>query len=203
MSKRMICYLESGTVHEVDAAAGRVRVKFHARDLISWWLPVNMRSVGVDKFYNLYNVGDPVTCLMDEYCESGIVIGGSYTDALPAPFDSKDKLGFIMEDGTSVIYDKAAHKLDVAIQGDANIGVTGNAAINVDGDVEAIVAGITKIICETIELGDGSMFWAVLFERLKAYIDTHVHMGNLGAPTSPPQTPMPENVRSTQVKVGA
>jgi hypothetical protein len=43
---------------------------------------------------------------------------------------------------------------------------------------------------ETVELGAGASERLVLGDSFKSFFNSHVHIGNFGAPTSPPTMPM-------------
>ena len=54
----------------------------------------------------------------------------------------------------------------------------------------------------TIELGKGATEKAVLGDKLLTLFNTHTHIGNMGAPTSPPTKPMtPDELSQQNVKV--
>jgi hypothetical protein len=67
--------------------------------------------------------------------------------------------------------------------------------------VEVTDSGI-NIYAEKVDIGTGVFQAVIQSERFKEYFDAHIHTGNLGAPTSPPQVPLPEEVFSTQVSTG-
>lgn len=49
---------------------------------------------------------------------------------------------------------------------------------------------------ETVELGAGASERLVLGDSFKSYFNSHVHIGNLGAPTTPPTMPMLDTLLS-------
>lgn len=73
--------LKFGKIQEVDAAKGRVKVRFDEDDLVSDWIPYIVPQTKENK-YNYYPVsGEHVACQMDENCENGVVMGAIYSSA--------------------------------------------------------------------------------------------------------------------------
>lgn len=84
------------------------------------------------------------------------------------------------------------HKDDFSCEFNVNekkvkLEIGGN-TIEIDGN-----AGLVKLQGETQK--------AVLGDLLKTAFDAHTHMGNLGAPTSPPLSPLPPTTLSEKVKL--
>lgn len=90
----------------------------------------------------------------------------------------------ILDDGTLNI----TQKKDVIIKCD-NAKITAESSIHLDCSKEASVK-LGSSVTDSIILGD----------QFKSYFDTHTHIGNMGAPTSPPMTPMPPTTLSKTVK---
>jgi phage baseplate assembly protein V len=129
-----------GIVASQDPSRCRVRVEFPDRDgLTSWWLPVLVAKTQNDKSYYLPDVGEQVVCLMDEYDEDGAVLGSIYSDADQPPGGlSVNNVHWAAQDGGSVDYDRAAHRLSVNVPagGTVTIAASGaSIAIDKDGNV--------------------------------------------------------------------
>jgi hypothetical protein len=101
--------------------------------------------------------------------------------------------------GDNIVLDKEAksitinaNKWTVNVSGDTNITINGNCNITAKGN--------TNIEGSSIKLGKAAAESLVKGESFKAIFDSHTHIGNLGAPTSPPMTPMPNSALSKKVK---
>ena len=77
---------------------------------------------------------------------------------------------------------------------DGNITMTHSANVNINC-ADAIVNCENTIInhSSSIELGEGATEKIVLGDKMTALFNSHTHVGNLGAPTSPPIKPMTPN----------
>lgn len=114
--------LRFGIVTAVDAATHRVRVRLpDLDDLETYWLPVLAARTHRDRFEHLYDVGDHVAVLLDPRGEDGVVLGAIYSARDPAPGGSPDITRATFGDGTSVEYDRAAHRLTIRCVGDIEI----------------------------------------------------------------------------------
>jgi hypothetical protein len=110
---------------------------------------------------------------------------------------------------------KSGLKIEEDGKGDKlTITTTGGAIITVDGKGGKITLTKGSTIMELngntdkialksgfIDLGASVSDFAVLFTELLTAFNSHTHVGNLGAPTSPPMAPMLQTVGSLTVKV--
>lgn len=107
----------------------RVRVEFRdtvTAKLVSGWLPVLVPRASADMAFDLPDVGDQVLCLfLGNGLEEGFVLGSMYGAQMP-PVSSGDKFHRTFSDGTTLEYDRAAHKLRASVRGDVEASVTGN-----------------------------------------------------------------------------
>nr|WP_320132004.1 phage baseplate assembly protein V [uncultured Holophaga sp.] len=121
----------------VTAVAGhQVRVKFPDLDgMISGLLPVaSLVTLGA-RVWAMPRVGAQVVVLLDENGEDGVVLGGVYSTADPAPSCSAEAIHAELEDGTAVTLQ------------------TGKVVVDTPGDVEAQAGGTatlkaTKVILD-------------------------------------------------------
>ncbi len=114
--------LRFGFVTALDGAGCRVRVKFPDLDgLESYWLHVLSAKTHKDKHYCLPDVGEQVACLMDGVGEEGVVLGAVFGDRDETPVAGVDRHHVRFSDGTTVEYDRAAHRLSVHCVGDVEI----------------------------------------------------------------------------------
>ncbi len=117
--------LKFGVVSQVDAAKGLVRVKFEDNDgLESYWLHVTAAATMRNKVYALPDLGEGVACLVDDNCEAGVVLGAIYSQQDPPPVTDSNKFHIAFEDGTTLEYDRKAHKLTARVQGAVDVEAT-------------------------------------------------------------------------------
>jgi phage baseplate assembly protein V len=118
----------SGIVSALGTAQykGFVRVRFPDRDNIeSAWLQVLTRGTQGTKHWHIPEIGAQVKCSLDEHDENGSIDGElwSSVDApVEAATNTQDRTDY--SDGTSIVYDTAAHTLTV------QLGTSGSATIN-------------------------------------------------------------------------
>jgi hypothetical protein len=62
-------------------------------------------------------------------------------------------------------------------------------------------SGTATVEGKTVKLGTAAAQSAVLGDTFKALFDSHTHLGNLGAPTTPPMVPLLPTALSRKVKV--
>ena len=116
----------------------KMRVKVTVRDttgaqLVTDWLPVLCPRASGDMQYDLPDIGDQVLCLFLPYgLEQGFVIGAMYGKQVP-PVQSGDKWHRKFADGTTLEYDRGAHKLSINVQGDFQLEVTGKINVKAGG----------------------------------------------------------------------
>ena len=100
---------------------------------------------------------------------------------------------------------------EINITPDDTVNLTATKTVNVKTETAMIDASklvevkSDKVIIDhasTIELGKGATEKAVLGDKLLTLFNTHTHIGNMGAPTSPPTKPMtPDELSQQNVKV--
>lgn len=126
----MLNMFNDGIVSKVDAKTAKVKVIFPELDNIeSHWLPVVMPFTYMDKSYSLPVVGSLVTCVMDEYCEEGRVLGAIYSEVDTPPVTDSNKFVKYFSDGTVLEYDKSLHTLLADVKGSAEIQAQGTVDI--------------------------------------------------------------------------
>lgn len=107
----------------------RHRVRVELRDtvtspLVSGWLPVLTPRASADMAFDLPDVGDQVLCLfLGNGLEDGFVLGSMYGAQTP-PVASGDKFHRTFSDGTTIEYDRKAHKLTASVKGDVDVSAT-------------------------------------------------------------------------------
>jgi len=92
----------------------------------------------------------------------------------------------------SVLIQTASGDSKIEILDDGTLNVTHKNDINIKTDKAVNVKAKEVIIdhASTIELGKGATEKLVLGDKFMTLFNSHTHIGNLGAPTSPPIKPM-------------
>ena len=104
--------------------------------------------------------------------------------------------------GNKLCFDANAGSLAIETSGNQQMKGQGNIEINVTGSATiAATAGIT-LDSTSVKLGKGASMGLVNDSFLTIF-NTHVHVGNMGAPTSPPVVPAIPNVQTTIFTKGA
>lgn len=116
-----------GVVSEIDPATCTARVRFDDLDgLETMRLPVGVQKSLKDKSYWMPDEGEHVACLLDANAEAGVILCAIYSEKDAPPVDDKDKRHVRFDDGTTIEYDRKAHKLTIQCVGDIEIAAQGN-----------------------------------------------------------------------------
>jgi phage baseplate assembly protein V len=194
-----------GTVTEVQASTGRVRVSFLEDNLVTQFLPVISAGSAGNKFFALPDVGDQVAVAMQD-ADVGVVLGAFYSSAQTPPSGSGPDIAMVeFSDGVVVKYDRGAKRL--TISGEPNITVVAD-TVNVtastiqiavdeetehDGDV--IINGNLSVNGTMSSSGNLSVTGSVEATGevtakaglASVSLSTHLHTsGGPGSPTTPP-----------------
>lgn len=107
--------LKYGRISAIDSAKGLVRVNFDDDEIVSNWIGVSMPKTKDDQYFIMPDINEHVWCIMDEFCENGVV-GGCLYDAKNKPAAGADNISYIQfKDGTVVKYDRTAHKMTIIV----------------------------------------------------------------------------------------
>lgn len=112
LSRRIESVIRLGTILAVDHAAVRVRVRSGGLD--SDWLPWLERRAAATSTWDPPAVGEQ--CIIFSPSgepENGVVLVGLHSQALPPPSHDPVKHVVKFPDGAVIVYDHAAHHLDV------------------------------------------------------------------------------------------
>lgn len=101
---------------------------------------------------------------------------------------SKNSIIEILDDGT----------MNITQNNNINIKCNADAKVDISGKADVTTGGVTTLKCSKlivnhsgkIELGAGAFEKVVLGNSFMTLFNAHTHIGNAGAPTSPPITPM-------------
>lgn len=115
-----------GVVAEVDAERCRVRATWpQFEDAQSCWLDVLQQNAGANADFRVFDVGEVVACLLDERAETGVVLGAVYDTNNKPPTTNPDVRLVKFSDGTTISYDRSAHRVLVALADGAEVVVKG------------------------------------------------------------------------------
>lgn len=103
--------LRFGTISNIDAAKGLVRVKFEEDGIVSGWIPLSFPKTLKDKYYSMPDVNEHVACVMDEHAENGVVVGAVYSKNTNPSITDANKTGVKYENGDEFTFDRQARKL--------------------------------------------------------------------------------------------
>lgn len=104
--------------------------------------------------------------------------------------------------GNKLVLDANANSLTVQTGGNQDQSVGGNLTINVTGSATISAPSGVTIDSTSIKLGSSAALTLVNDTFLDIF-NAHFHVGNMGAPTSPPTIPAIKNVQSTIFTKGA
>lgn len=131
---RAVSPFQRGYVTEININ-GTAKVRFPQQgNVISGWLPVIATYTQDNKDWWLPDVGELVTCIVDENFEDGVVLGSSYstTDTPPSAASRNTRI-LQFSDGAALQYDRSSHVLTVTLPSGATANVTAPDGITLNG----------------------------------------------------------------------
>lgn len=162
--------LRIGVIESVDTSTKQCRVQIG--DLLTGWLDMPADIGRNYKRWRPLRIGTQVllACPGGDI-SAGIIIAMLFSNQQTAPDDNEaiDLIAF--DDGTSLQYDSAAHRLTidcvgavdisctdagVTASGDASVTASGDASLIVNGNVDVIADGSVTVAGATVTLQDGS-----------------------------------------------
>lgn len=165
----------------------RARVKLlNLDDIETDFLPILAPVAIGNKTYNLPKVGSLVLAVFSKNANEGFIIGSIYNNKDSVPVKNKDVFMQEFEDGGFIKYDNSTGNLDIKTSKNINLNantkikitgdleVTGSISTSANLDVKGNISSIGKIETNTDVICGATT------------LKTHIHTGNLGAPTSPP-----------------
>ena len=164
-----------GYVSDYDAARHMARIQFPDKNnLVSGWIPVAVRNSLKNHDEHHLDIGEHVFCVMQgNGTESGCVLCAVYDDTNKSHVGNKDKRSVTFDDGTQIIYDRAAKKLEINCSGDIEItaqslneNLTNGAKISYDansgqmlikspGDIDILSEKTITIKAKKIDIQEG------------------------------------------------
>jgi len=139
------CNWKYGIVSD-NTRIGYAKVYFEEDDIVSDWWPIMNRFTKVDKENWPLAIQEHVVCLCDERIEDGVILGAIVSDVdTPDPSAAAGKFRTLFADGTSIEYDKTAHKLTATVNGKvivnatSDIDATSQTNINATASIQATI----------------------------------------------------------------
>jgi uncharacterized protein involved in type VI secretion and phage assembly len=118
------------------------------------------------------------------------------------PDDAGGTMTLSDKSGNQLVLDANAGSLSVQVSGDQSQTVGGSLTINITGSATISAPSGITIDSTSIKLGSSASL-TLVNDTFFTVFNTHTHVGNLGAPTSPPVVPAINNVHSTIFTKGA
>lgn len=145
LQRRLANLIRVATISELDDSAARARVKCGAAPN-SAWLPILTTRAGPDRSYWLPEPGEQVLVLSPSGdMTQGMILPALYQDAHAPPASTRNKHRTEYKDGTSIEYDRSAHKLTIDCAGDIDVTASGNVTATIGGQLTANVTGNSEI----------------------------------------------------------
>ena len=163
---------------------------------------------------NIYPSDETKTEIESSYQNSHVLIydtafglTGELQDGVSEVINEREgehvKVFFTEEKGLMMDYTTAEGPTTVNIKPDNSVEII-NSGANTEINCEDAIINCTNMIvnhASSIELGQGATEPLVLGDLMTTLFNSHTHVGNLGAPTSPPTAPMgPPQLSKKQVK---
>jgi hypothetical protein len=115
--------------------------------------------------------------------------------------NAKDGQTTVMDETGSMV-SMVDGKISLVAKDGSAISISDKVQVLAKGDVVLTAGGKVSIKAGSVDVGDAATQQAVLGTAMLALYNSHTHVGNLGAPTSPPVAPMvPGTHTSLSVRV--
>lgn len=143
--------LKFGLICEVDAEKGLAKVHFQDDDVPSGWLPMSVQKSLKDKYSFPFDVNEHVWCLMDEYCEYGVIGGAIYNGQDQPAGAAEGKLVIQFADNSAIEYDRNTKTLSLQIKGDIKVIADENVKVECK-EAEIKVTNTASIIANEVNV---------------------------------------------------
>jgi phage baseplate assembly protein V len=176
-----------GVVAELDAVNALVKVSVHGH--VGDWIPWTVRRAGPNATWSAPEVGEQVVigCPYGDPSQ-GFVLGSLYQNAYPAPATTADKERVTFADGSSVEYDREAHRLTVDV-GEGQVVIncktaTVQAQESITLDAPDVFVKHKLHVAEDFDVQGSTSVKAITSNGMNIS-NSHFHgNGNNGAPTT-------------------
>lgn len=171
-----------GTIAEVDEVKALVRVK--SGDILTAWRPWISARAGEDREWNPPTVGEQVIYFSPSgLLAQGVALCGLFSDSKPANGDRPALHRTTYRDGAVIEYDSVAHHLRAILPVGGTTELESLGGITIKGDITH-QGNYTQTGNQTVT-GQVTVSEDVVAAGIS--LVHHDHIGNLGAPTSPPR----------------
>lgn len=146
-----------GRVEEIDEKTAKVRVRL-GETLVTPLLPYFERAAGDVQTYALPSVGEGVIVINTaggESLASGLVLRGVNTSDKPSLNSGKGIARINMPDGAFAEYDHKSSALNLSLSGEAVVNIKGDVSLTVGGSLKAKVEGEAEIDALMISMNGG------------------------------------------------
>jgi len=187
LERKMANLIRVGTIESLDETNARVQVRFG--NIVTAWIPWLTQRAGPDANWWAPEIGEQVLVMSPSGdFNLGVALPAIYQTAYPAPAATKDKQVVKWSDGSSLTYDRAAHKwslvvpnaaaeVDVTTGGKINLVATGKVTISgSEIDLNGPVVASSSITASGDVIGQGT--------SLHNHVNTGVTAG--GSNSGPP-----------------
>lgn len=182
-----------GTIAEIQMTPPRVRVE--TGSLLTGWLPWLAIRAGADVDWDPPTLDEQVILLSPSgQLANAVVITGIYSDAIPANGDRAGLHRRTYRDGAVIEYDSVGHQLRAQLPEGGTTELISSGGIHLVGPVthegDYTQQGNFTQTGSYSQTGDQSISGGVTVSADVVAggisLVKHMHLGNLGAPTSPP-----------------
>lgn len=182
-----------GVIAAVQMAPPRVQVK--TGKLTTAWLPWIALRAGADQEWDPPTVDEQVILFSPSgQLANGVVLTGVFSDHIPANGDRPGLHRRTYQDGTVVEYDSVAHHLSAVLVEGGTTDLISSGGIHIVGPIthegDYTHQGSYTHTGSYTQSGDQTVTGTVTVSAdvvaAGVSLVNHVHLGNLGAPTSPP-----------------
>lgn len=128
--------LRFGKISAVDASKAMYQVTFDEDQLVTDWIFANQKNTLFNKSESGYDLDEHVSCLMDENCENGVILGAIYDEENLPEVGNEDLTRIEYKDGSFIQFDRAAKKLTISCEGNIEIIKSTKTTIAVSDSIE-------------------------------------------------------------------
>lgn len=150
LERRQNNLITIGVIGSVDAGAARATVQIG--ELLTGPLPWLTTRAGQDVTWWVPTAGEQVVVLSPSgEPNQGVILPGLYCDAAPQPSSDPNKQVTTYQDGTTVTYDRAGHKLTIDLSGSTGTFLVQSGSSSIELTQTSI-----KLIADRIDLNEGA-----------------------------------------------
>ena len=191
LERRLANTVRTGTVEELDAGAGRVRVRY-GDEAVTAPVPWLAEAAGETRDWRPPDPGEQVL-LVSPMGEMGLAIAvpAVYRDSFPAPGADAEKNIRVYGDKAELSYDSKAHALSAVLPSGGTLRIEAPGGAAVEGDLE--IDGDLTVDGDISATGDISADGDVSdrngsMQEMRTTYNAHVH-GVAPGPVTPPVAP--------------